>query len=78
MPELVDLRMQFLAMELGFDAVLVNTAVARASNPESMAQAFGQAVEIGRLAFESGCMQERDTAHASTPVVGVPFWHQTN
>ena len=60
-----------LAMELGFDAVLLNTAVARARDPVGMAAAFGQAVAAGRTAHESGLMGRRDMASASTPVFGL-------
>ena len=63
------------AMELGFDGVLLNTAVARADDPAAMARAFGLAVEAGRLAHEAGLMPPRDFATPSTPVVGTPFWH---
>ena len=61
-------------LEMGFDAVLLNTAVARADDPVRMAAAFGKAVAAGRLAFEAGAMAESETAHPSTPVVGTPFW----
>ncbi|MFC0283948.1 thiazole synthase [Camelimonas abortus] len=63
------------AMELGYDAVLLNTAVARAGDPVAMARAFGLAVEAGRMAFEAGLMAPRDFASPSTPVPGTPFWH---
>ena len=63
-------------MELGFDAVLLNTAVAQAGDPVRMAQAFALAVRAGRAAFEATPMTERQTANASTPTVGMPFWHQ--
>ncbi|WP_186134226.1 thiazole synthase [Burkholderia gladioli] len=63
-------------MEWGFDGVLLNTAVSQATHPEIMARAFAQAVEAGRAAFLGGPMDPRETAHASTPVVGMPFWHQ--
>lgn len=63
-------------MELGYDAVLVNTAVAEAGDPAAMARAFALAVESGRLARRALPMRERDVAQASTPMVGVPFWHQ--
>ncbi|MCE0493598.1 thiazole synthase [Vibrio salinus] len=56
------------AMELGADAVLVNTAIAAANNPTQMAAAFKQAVECGRLAFESGLAQSGDYAQASSPL----------
>ena len=63
------------ALELGFDAVLLNTAIAKAADPVAMARAFRLAVEAGRLGFEAGLMQPRDFASPSTPVVGTPFWH---
>ena len=63
-----------MVMEMGYDAVLLNTAVAQADDPVVMATAFGQAVSAGRLAFEAGAMAESETAHPSTPVVGTPFW----
>lgn len=59
------------AMEMGFDAVLVNTAVARALDPVAMAQAFGLAVQAGRLAYDGGLMPVRDMAVPSTPVLGM-------
>jgi thiazole synthase len=58
------------AMELGFDAVLINTAVAQAASPVLMAEAFAQAVEAGRVAREAGPMEPRDLAVPSTPVIG--------
>lgn len=63
------------ALELGFDGVLLNTAVARANNPVLMARAFRSAVESGRQAFLAGLMLERQTASPSTTPVGQPFWH---
>ena len=63
-------------MEWGFDGVLLNTAVSQAASPARMARAFAQAVEAGRGAFLAGPMPERDSAQASTPTVGMPFWHQ--
>jgi thiazole synthase len=63
------------ALELGFDAVLLNTAVAKADHPVNMAHAFRLAVEAGRAGFEAGLMGARDFASPSTPVVGTPFWH---
>jgi thiazole synthase len=59
------------AMEMGFDAVLVNTAVARALDPVAMARAFGLAVQAGGLAHEGGLMPVRDMAVPSTPVLGM-------
>jgi thiazole synthase len=63
-------------MELGYDAVLLNSAVALADNPPLMAKAFRLAVEAGRAGYKSGFMEERDTASPSTPTIGIPFWHQ--
>ena len=56
------------AMEMGADAVLVNTAIATAGNPVMMAQAFKEAVEAGRKAFLSGLPQARTYAEASSPL----------
>ena len=64
-------------MEWGFDGVLLNTAVALAVDPVSMAKAFAMAVDAGRSAFLSGAIQSQQSAQASTPLVGTPFWHQT-
>ena len=63
------------ALELGYDAVLLNTAIAKAADPIAMAGAFRQGVEAGRIAFEAGLMEARDFACPSPPVVGTPFWH---
>ncbi len=57
-------------MELGYDAVLLNTAVAKAGDPVAMAGAFARAVEAGRAAFAAGPMEARDMAAPSTPVLG--------
>jgi thiazole synthase len=62
-------------MEWGFDGVLLNTAVALAAQPVEMAGAFATAIKAGRAAWLAGPMAERESAEASTPVVGVPFWH---
>ena len=62
------------AMEMGFDAVLLNTAVAKAGDPVAMAEAFGAAVCAGRTAFVAGMMEVRDMAAPSTPVAGTPFF----
>lgn len=56
------------AMEMGADAVLVNTAIATAGNPVSMAEAFKEAVEAGRKAFLSGLPQAHSHAEASSPL----------
>jgi thiazole synthase len=58
------------AMEMGADAVLVNTAVARADDPVAMARAFRLAVDAGRAAFHAGIMDEHETAVPSSPVGG--------
>lgn len=56
------------AMELGADAVLINTAIAVASNPNRMAQAFRMAVEAGRAAFETGLAAQHETADPTSPL----------
>ncbi|MGI9334190.1 MAG: thiazole synthase [Gammaproteobacteria bacterium] len=61
------------AMELGFDAVLVNTAVAKAGDPAAMAKAFASAVQAGRVAYVADPMEPRDMAAPSTPVIGQAF-----
>ncbi|WP_332701638.1 thiazole synthase [Devosia sp.] len=58
------------AMELGYDAVLLNTAVAEAGDPVRMAEAFALAVEAGHMAYAASPMEPRDMAAPSTPVVG--------
>ena len=63
------------AMEMGFDAVLLNTAVAKAGDPVKMATAFSNAVSAGRSAYEASPMQARDFAAPSTPTMGLPFWN---
>lgn len=63
-------------MEMGFDGVLLNTAVALADDPPAMAESFSAAVAAGRRAYLAGLMQPRSSPEASTPVVGRPFWHE--
>ncbi len=63
-------------MEWGFDAVLLNTAVALATDPPRMAAAFAAATQAGRDAFLAGTMAAKEAAEPSTPVLGTPFWHQ--
>jgi thiazole synthase len=63
-----------LAMELGYDAVLLNTAVAKAADPVRMAAAFAAAIEAGRLGYEAGLIPTHDMAVPSTPVAGTPFF----
>ena len=58
------------AMELGADAVLINTAIAIASDPNRMAVAFKTAVEAGRAAYEMGIGSQHDTASATSPLTG--------
>lgn len=61
------------AMELGYDAVLLNTAVAKAGDPAAMAEAFALALQAGVLAQQADPMQPRDMAAPSTPVLGQAF-----
>lgn len=61
------------AMEMGFDAVLLNSAVAQAVDPVAMALAFRHAIEAGRLGHRAGLLAPQDMAVASTPVTGRPF-----
>lgn len=61
------------AMELGYDAILLNTAVAKAGDPALMAEAFAEAIIAGRKAYEADPMEERDMAEPSTPVLGKAF-----
>ena len=58
------------AMEMGADAVLVNTAVASAEQPAGLAKAFALAVQAGRLAYLSGLPAKKETANASSPLTG--------
>ncbi len=64
------------AMELGSDAVLVNTAVATAEKPTLIAKAFRHAIVAGRLAYLSGLPLQKDNASASSPLTG--FLYDTN
>mgnify|MGYP005750577515 CR=1 FL=1 len=66
------------AVELGFDGVLLNSAVALADDPVKMASGFKLAVEAGRLGYQAGLMPQREFAKPSTPVLGTPFWHQNH
>jgi thiazole synthase len=61
------------AMELGFDAVLLNSAVSQSADPVKMAQAFRLAIEGARLGYEAGLLAPQDMAVASTQVTGRPF-----
>jgi len=60
-----------IVMELGADAVLMNTAIAEAADPAKMAQAMKLAIESGRLAYQAGRMPKRLYASASSPLSGV-------
>jgi thiazole synthase len=64
------------AMELGYDGILLNTAVAEALEPAQMATAFSQAINAGRIAYEAGVMPERQHAKPSTPTLEQPIWQQ--
>ncbi|SFK43914.1 thiazole synthase [Methylophaga sulfidovorans] len=64
------------ALELGFDGILLNTAIAEALEPETMAYAFADAINAGRLAYEAGVMPKRDNAKPSTPTLDQPIWQQ--
>ena len=59
------------ALEMGADAVLVNSAIAMAGDPPAMAEAMGQAVIAGRTAYRSGRLPRRDQASASSPTTGL-------
>lgn len=61
------------AMEIGFDAVLLNTAVAKAGDPAAMAEAFALAIRAGQLGADADPMEPRDMAAPSTPVIGKAF-----
>ena len=61
------------AMELGFDAILLNTAVAKAGDPAAMAEAFALAIRAGQLAARADPMEPRDMAAPSTPLIGKAF-----
>jgi thiazole synthase len=62
------------AMEMGYDGVLLNTAVAKAGDPVKMAEGFASGIKAGRLAFEAGLIEPRDMASPSTPLAGTPFF----
>src|SRR5947199_8378206 len=63
-----------IAMELGCDGVLMNTAISGAQDPVAMAQAMRLAVEAGRLAYRPGRIGKKLYATASSPLEGVPDW----
>jgi thiazole synthase len=64
------------AMELGYDAVLLNTAVAKAGDPALMAKGFADAVAAGRAGYLGGIIAPQEQASPSTPLLDRPFWHQ--
>lgn len=64
------------AMEMGYDAVLLNTAVSKAGDPALMAGAFAKAIAAGREAYLAGIIAAQESASASTPLIDKPFWHQ--
>jgi len=63
-----------IAMELGCDGVLMNTAIAGARDPVAMARAMKLGVEAGRLAYKAGRIGKKLYASASSPIEGVPDW----
>lgn len=63
------------AMEMGFDGILLNTAVAKAQDPVRMAGAFAAAIQAGRDARQAGLVERRDMASASTPIFGMAQFH---
>jgi len=65
------------AMEMGYDAILLNTAVAKAKEPIGMARGFAKAIEGGREAYLSGIIVPQEKGAASTPLLDKPFWHQS-
>ncbi|MFQ5897046.1 MAG: thiazole synthase [Candidatus Methylomirabilia bacterium] len=67
-----------IAMELGSEGVLMNTAIAGAQDPVAMARAMRLAVEAGRLAFKAGRIAKKLYATASSPLEGVPEWGPTS
>ena len=58
------------AMELGADSVLVNTAIAVASDPSEMGRAFAMATEAGRMAYRMGLPEQTESAEATSPLTG--------
>jgi thiazole synthase len=61
------------AMEMGFDGVMLNTAVALADDAPKMAEAFSLAISAGRMGYEAGLMNAREFAEPSTPIFGTAF-----
>lgn len=65
-------------MEMGYDAVLLNTAVSKAGDPAQMAAGFAKAIEAGREGYLAGIIQPQENASASTPLIDKPLWHQNS
>lgn len=63
-------------MELGFDGVLLNTAISLSNDPTKMALGFQHAILAGRMAYEAGIIPARNTAYPSTPLLDTLFWQQ--
>lgn len=63
-------------MEMGYDAVLLNTAVSKAGEPAQMAAGFAKAIEAGREGYLAGVIAPQENASASTPLIDKPLWHQ--
>ncbi len=63
-------------MEMGYDAVLLNTAVAKAGDPAVMAGAFARGIEAGRAAYLAGIITPQESASPTTPLIDKPLWHQ--
>lgn len=64
------------AMELGIDAILLNSAIAKSMDPPKMSLAFKYAVQAGQLSYQAGIMQKRLNAQPSTTSLDRPFWRQ--
>lgn len=62
-------------MEMGYDGVLLNTAVAEARDPIAMARAFAQAIDAGFNAAQAGMVEAHRDAKPSSPLIDRPFWH---
>ena len=63
-------------MEMGYDGILLNTAIAKAGNSPQMAESFAKAIEAGHTAYKAGLIAESEHAIASSPLIDQPFWHQ--
>jgi len=64
------------AMEMGYDAILLNTAVSKSGNPAQMASAFAKSIAAGHEAYNAGIIAAQENATPSTPLIDKPFWHQ--